>query len=285
VRSRTEPGNPVRLPRMSVRGKANASIAKASVVNVNSLTIQVSVMTWVRIDDGFPEHPKMLGLSDAAFRLHIHALCYCARALTDGFIPVSWLANGKHRKAAQSLVAAGLWHDAPDGFRIHDYLEYQPSRFDVQQTRAEAAARMKRAREVRANKLGSSAEVRITPSPPNPKKNVPKEASPPPTSTPSGAPAEALVVGPIKFMKKGEKFAFYGSRLKVPHVFHDELVSKLAGENPQEKLAKFYETINADAEINHTPIIDVFEFLRPKFVEWAANVAADDAVQKFLRAT
>ncbi len=34
-------------------------------------------MSWVRLDDGSPGHRKIVGLSDAAFRLWIVGLTYC----------------------------------------------------------------------------------------------------------------------------------------------------------------------------------------------------------------
>lgn len=43
-------------------------------------------MSWVRLDDGFADHPKIAALDDRAFRIHIWALCYSARHLTDGFL-------------------------------------------------------------------------------------------------------------------------------------------------------------------------------------------------------
>jgi hypothetical protein len=42
--------------------------------------------TYVKLHDGFDEHPKVAGLSDKEFRTYIEALCYCARNLTDGRI-------------------------------------------------------------------------------------------------------------------------------------------------------------------------------------------------------
>src|SRR5690606_35902458 len=90
-------------------------------------------MSWVRIDDHFPDHPKiaMLGsLGPVAGWLHVAALCYCARYLTDGFIPagqVMRLADfGPRVRAtdlAERLVAVGLWDHRDGGYSIHDYLE------------------------------------------------------------------------------------------------------------------------------------------------------------------
>lgn len=88
-------------------------------------------MTWVRLDDKFPNHPKVINLSDAAFRLHVSAICYAGEYLTDGHIsgrivrnlsPISNLA-----RAVEQLVAARLWEPTEDGYQIHDFLEYNPS--------------------------------------------------------------------------------------------------------------------------------------------------------------
>ena len=44
-------------------------------------------MPWVKLDDGFTDHPKIASLSDSAFRTFVTALCYCNKNLTDGFVP------------------------------------------------------------------------------------------------------------------------------------------------------------------------------------------------------
>lgn len=119
-------------------------------------------MSWVKLDDGFPEHPKVVGLTDVAFCLYIHALCYAARRETDGYIPagsVSSLAGGAGRaraaRAAAELVAAQLWHaTGPEtcercrkvaplshGWIIHDFLEYNPSHADQERAREIAKRR------------------------------------------------------------------------------------------------------------------------------------------------
>lgn len=92
-------------------------------------------MTWVRLDDNFPDHPKVLGLSDAAFRVEVAGICYAGRYLTDGWVP----APGTKR-LADELVKAGLWLPDGSGFQLHDFLDYQESR-------AEAQARSERARQ------------------------------------------------------------------------------------------------------------------------------------------
>ena len=44
-------------------------------------------MSWVKIDDHFSDHPKVVQAGPEAAWLYICGLCYCAKYLTDGFIP------------------------------------------------------------------------------------------------------------------------------------------------------------------------------------------------------
>lgn len=49
-------------------------------------------MTCVKLDDAFADHPKVVGLTDRAFRVHVRALCYCGRFSPGvGLIPASAL--------------------------------------------------------------------------------------------------------------------------------------------------------------------------------------------------
>ena len=108
-------------------------------------------MTWVKIDDSFPNHPKIVGLTDKAFRIHISGLCYCGTYLTDGFIPMTiakTLCDGDFKHIAD-LCEAGLWKEAmsENGFRIHDYLAHQTSKTQVEEKRQTVRERQKRYRE------------------------------------------------------------------------------------------------------------------------------------------
>jgi hypothetical protein len=111
---------------------------------------------WVRIDDGFPEHPKVAMLSPGAIGLHVTALCYCNRNLTDGQVEKGiekrLTSTTNVARYVNELVRRGLWRDEGDAWRIHDYLEYQPSREKVLEERAAAAERQRRAREKAAAK-------------------------------------------------------------------------------------------------------------------------------------
>lgn len=92
-------------------------------------------MTWVRLDDQFADHPKVVGLSAKAFRLHVTAICYAARQETDGVIPRGVAFVVAARKWLGELTSAGLWEDHPSGYVIHDYLEYNPSADEVRSKR------------------------------------------------------------------------------------------------------------------------------------------------------
>jgi hypothetical protein len=110
-------------------------------------------VTWVKLDDRFPVHPKVITLDDRAFRLHVTALCYAAEHLTDGEIqrrtlPLLARNSGITRPAAtvNRLVTAGLWDVNDDGWTIHDYLLYNPAKQEIERERAAARERMKRVR-------------------------------------------------------------------------------------------------------------------------------------------
>ena len=105
-------------------------------------------MTWIKINDSFPDHPKVVGLTDSAFRTHLHGLCYCGRFLTDGFIPISAIKTIGTNKSIAELVDAGLWLESPPsgGFFIHDYLEHQTSKKQVKDKQEALRERQKRYR-------------------------------------------------------------------------------------------------------------------------------------------
>lgn len=116
-------------------------------------------MTWVKLDDHFADHPKILGLSDSAYRAYVDGLCYCTRYLTDGKIaeaPLKKLARGK---IVGELVTAGLWEQNGNGIVVHDYLDYQFSRSEIEAARLQRVeagrAGGKRSGEARSKRLAA----------------------------------------------------------------------------------------------------------------------------------
>lgn len=98
-------------------------------------------MTWVRIDDGFADHPKILKAGPLAIVAQVRALCYCSRHLTDGFLPddiVMTILSDLSPIKAISMCQAKLWQRVGgrrSGYKVHDYLKYNPSRAETLQLR------------------------------------------------------------------------------------------------------------------------------------------------------
>jgi hypothetical protein len=98
-------------------------------------------MSWLKVDDGLSDHPKVIAAGGDAAWLFICGLCYVARQLTDGFIPANVLGRLSDRKnpakLAEKLVHVGLWERTDGGFRIHNYLKHNPTADEVRRRRAE----------------------------------------------------------------------------------------------------------------------------------------------------
>ncbi|TQN27492.1 hypothetical protein FHX37_4212 [Haloactinospora alba] len=140
-------------------------------------------MAWVRLSDDFYDHPKFDQAGALGIALFSAGLAWCNRNLTDGFIPkktalrlldfedvvdamrnadrngvTNSVSNGEDndalalamaRTAVRKLVEAGLWEEIDGGYQVHDYLDYQASREQVEAGRKDAAARQKAWRERR----------------------------------------------------------------------------------------------------------------------------------------
>lgn len=108
-------------------------------------------MPWANFDDQFPKHPKVLPLSDAAFRLHVAGVCHSAQYLTNGVVHVDAvpLLVPRYRKSTlDELLRRGGWHaigegcdtetcspGVADSYVIHDFLEWNRSREQVEAER------------------------------------------------------------------------------------------------------------------------------------------------------
>lgn len=93
-------------------------------------------MTWFRVDDGFWSHPKTLLLSTEAVALWVRSGSYCGKHLTDGFVPLMMLPMLQGDEAtANELVEAGLWITVVDGYRFHQWREYQDTKEAVEKRR------------------------------------------------------------------------------------------------------------------------------------------------------
>ena len=129
-------------------------------------------MAWGRLDDKFHSHPKVASLGGymlACVGLHALALSWCNDHLTDGFIPAEQvprltgaleqlLSEGAPWVLVARLVDVGMWEEQENGFHIHDFLDYNPSRRDVLRARKLSTDRVNRWRKRNAtsNAIGNS---------------------------------------------------------------------------------------------------------------------------------
>jgi len=104
-------------------------------------------MTWFKLDDGFHCHPKVLEAGNEAVGLFSRCGSWSSQQLTNGFVPTSIALLYGGRDLVAALVEAGLFVPVDGGWVMHDYLDYNPSKDQVQADRAAAADRQKRARE------------------------------------------------------------------------------------------------------------------------------------------
>lgn len=123
-------------------------------------------MPWFKVDDRAHGHPKVMAAGTAAYGLWTRCGSYSAEHLTDGIVPKSVARMYGTATMSRRLVDSGLWHShghdcprceqPPKGdYVMHDYLDHNPSRQEVEAEREAARTRMKRRRSG-----GSSADVR-----------------------------------------------------------------------------------------------------------------------------
>lgn len=85
---------------------------------------------WIKLDDGFATHPKILRAGPMATVLQIRALCYACQNKTDGFLPAEvlpMLTIGLG-VTGENMVQHQLWELSTNGYQIHDYLLWNMSR-------------------------------------------------------------------------------------------------------------------------------------------------------------
>ena len=105
-------------------------------------------MAWFKVDDHLYSHPKWLSLPKGSRALWTTAGSWCAGQLLDGYIPAAVLPTlDGNRREATALVEVGLWEVADDGWRFHDWAEYQPTRAAVIDRRKKSAERLRAWRE------------------------------------------------------------------------------------------------------------------------------------------
>ncbi|SRR6266498_2134813 len=174
-------------------------------------------MPWVRIDEEFARHPKVMAAGPLGMAMQVAALCYCNQYLTDGFIPRTVVAglldfaglgmrmwqgdlvgggeDATWQLVVEDLLEAGLWVEelSRGGYRIHDYHDYQPSKEEALKLRADRAAAGQKGGKASAKARGqASAEASAAP-------NAQAKSKPGPVPvplTPTGSPSASLQENP-----------------------------------------------------------------------------------------
>lgn len=153
-------------------------------------------MTWARLDDRFHEHRKVKSawhVDPGAVGLHVVAITYCAGHETDGLVDVEFVREKLPRQRDRdrligALVNAGLWEPVDDGWLLHDFLDYNPSKASLDEKRARDAERKARGRRTQSERTPHVVRADTTRSPNgvHAASGGPDPTRPDPT-TPSGA--------------------------------------------------------------------------------------------------
>jgi hypothetical protein len=99
---------------------------------------ELAKVDYLKLYVGFRDDPKVVGLSDDAFRAHVVALCWVAQHETDGYVALD-----PGPSALGELERAGLWDRRGPHLYIHNWGKYQRSHaeLDAKRTAARNAAR------------------------------------------------------------------------------------------------------------------------------------------------
>ena len=146
-------------------------------------------MPWVKLSDDWYDDPKVIAAGDDGALLWVKAVSWSARNLTDGLIPAELLPrlilSPETPTIVSRLVDLGLFvEDISGGFRVANFLDYQPSREQVLADREKEA---KRKRDARA----AASAKRPTGLPPD---SGERPASPDPVPVPEENPSSSSVL-------------------------------------------------------------------------------------------
>lgn len=154
-------------------------------------------VTYMAVDDGFYDHPKVAALFDGpcpgdAVALWTLAGSWVSRhTIQEGVVPRARVRLfGLHRKSAGELVRVGLWHEVEQGYIFHDWTDINPSREAVINRREKTAKRVKAHRQKR---MGNASCNGVTGGVSTPDRTLLVHVPPTPTpSDPNGSERYAL---------------------------------------------------------------------------------------------
>jgi hypothetical protein len=151
-------------------------------------------MPWFALDDGFDSHPKVRKAGNAAVGLFVRLGVHATKHLTEGHLDGDIVRGYGTPATVRKLISVGMLHGfghdckrceqpTEDGYVIHDYLEYNKSRAQIEAAREAARKRQQKgrdsaranrnSRDSRANLNGNSRENDATFAP-NSRENAPR---------------------------------------------------------------------------------------------------------------
>lgn len=128
-------------------------------------------MPWFALDDGFDTHPKVRKAGNAAIGLFVRLGVHATKHLTEGHLDGVTVRDYGTPATIRKLITVGMLHEpghgcprcpqpADDGYVIHDYLDYNKSRAQIEAAREAARKRQNRGRETaRRNRNGRDSDA------------------------------------------------------------------------------------------------------------------------------
>ena len=94
-------------------------------------------MAWTRIDDKFYENSKILDAGALGAHLYIAGLIHCNVKRTDGFIADCFVPGiggdaFDSKRFAKKLVENKLWDRVEGGYQVHDFLQFNKSKEEIE---------------------------------------------------------------------------------------------------------------------------------------------------------
>lgn len=122
---------------------------------------------YAPFDIGMDEHPKIIGLSDAAFRALFEGVLYSRRRMSDGFLDARIVLRKWGQEVADELSSNDpdrpSWIPVENGWQIRDFEKHHPLRSEIEEKRAKVSESKslagKRSGEVRRAKAEQNANT------------------------------------------------------------------------------------------------------------------------------
>jgi hypothetical protein len=105
-------------------------------------------MAFVRFVPGFTRNPKRIKSGPISSWLWTCSVDYCVEHLTDGFIDdavvpslCAGITGSALHRAVNNLVFVGSWERVDGGYRVHDLMQFNPTKDEVEADRAASKRR------------------------------------------------------------------------------------------------------------------------------------------------